>query len=107
MAATVDGKRTVLAAPFGIYEWQLSALTSDALETLTFSDYTGQTPDRVDFFVTTQADDHSDISMDWVSTTASSSQVGVRFKAENGGDLTGAVVKVWAYFFAMGQGGIG
>jgi hypothetical protein len=107
MAATVNLKKSVLAVPFGLYEWTLSSLTSDALEALVYGDYTEQTPDWVDFCVTTQADDHSDISLDWVSTTASSSTINVRLKAENGGDLTGAVVKVRAWFYAMGQGGIG
>jgi hypothetical protein len=106
MAATVNSSRTVLAVPFGMYEWKLSSLTSDALETLTYGDFTEQTPDWVEFVVTTQADDHSSIAMDWVSTTAASSQIAVRFKVEPGGNLAGAVVKVRAQFFAMGQGGI-
>jgi hypothetical protein len=104
MAATVNGKSTV-TMPY-VYKWDLSSLTSDQLETLTYSDFTTLTPVFVTFCTTTQATDHSAISMDWTATTASSSQINVRFKAENGGSLSGAVVRVLAFFAESASGGI-
>lgn len=106
MAATLSYSKTVLAVPFGVYEWKLSGLTSGHQETLTYSDFQEQTPDWLEMCVVTPATDQCNISMDWVSTTASSSQVVVRLRAEQGASLEGAAVKIRAHFFATAQGGI-
>ena len=77
-------------------------MTSAALVTLPVSDgFSNLAPRHVDFVVTTRPTDGSDVYMSWESTDANTeddSEIDLRFRADAGGSLGGAVIKVMVKF---------
>ena len=106
--ATVNSTKKWSEGQLTVLEYTLSGLTGGALATIPVTDaFTSIPPKRVDFYVTTKPTDGSDIYMSWESTdanTISDSEVDLRFKADGGGSLSGAIIKVQFKFLDSGYG---
>jgi hypothetical protein len=104
-AANVSGSRIVLHTPFIVHEWTLDTMTADQAEVLSHT-MTGVSPSFVTACVTTQATDESLVHIDWTASDTSANTVTVKTRVENGANIAGAVVKVWAIFLSAASGGI-
>ena len=106
MSATVD---STIASGFGDFTEmtvQLSSITAGALIAMAHGGPSGAAPHRVSHTVVTQPTSQDPIGMSWESTSTANNTASVRFTVPQGGDITGAVVKVYVQFKEAASGGI-
>lgn len=111
MAATVDSALNfATGSAFEAYTVQLSALVSDAVETVTvpLARPNSTTVGLVLPIVTTGATSGDQVTVEWVkaSDSATNGTVAVRARVAAGGDITGAVITVYILYFNRGAGGL-
>ena len=105
-AATVSNSKSLTAAPFFIRQHTFSSMTSDQKETLTHGGPSGATAFKVEYQVTTRPTSGDTLNMEWSASDTDNDTVTLRFYAEQGGDLAGAVVDVLVYWLDQASGGI-
>ena len=105
MSATVDKNAPSRFGDITETESQLSAITAGALIALSHGGPDGVTPYKVSHTVVTAPTSQDPIGMSWESSSTSANTVSVRFTVPQGGDITGAVVKVWTTFKDSASGG--
>lgn len=105
-AATATVAKEIRSIPHRVMEIQLSSLTSDQTESLTHGGPAFK-PDEVSFEMLTPPTALCAITPMRVTASDSTTICAVKFVAENGGDLAGAVYKVRMTFYSCKDGGIG
>ena len=106
MSATTD---STVATGFGDFTEttvQLSAITAGALIAQAHGGPSGATPHRVSHTIVTQPTSQDPVAMSWESSSTSNNTASIRFTVPQGGDITGAVVKVYCTFKEAASGGI-
>tara|TARA_R100000306_G_scaffold38569_1_gene38439 strand:+ start:46 stop:369 length:324 start_codon:yes stop_codon:yes gene_type:complete len=106
MSSTTDSTTATGFGDFTETTVQLSAITAGALIALAHGGPSGATPHRVSHTVVTQPTSQDPIGMSWESSSTSANTVSIRFTVPQGGDITGAVIKVYANFKEAASGGI-
>jgi hypothetical protein len=106
MAAAITERRLVASRPFLIEELTLITLEAGQQVVVTHQGTDGVAPFRAMMNVTTRATDGSPVLMSYESSDTSLDTVTLRFDTEVGGDLTGAVVKVFLEWHESADGGI-
>lgn len=108
-AATVDYKRTSVAgSDFQLQEMRLSSLTSGQLENVAHGGPNGVACLLVLPEVVTPTTSGDPVSVEHVvaSDDTTNNTLALRFRVPPAGDITGAVVKIWAIFIGRASGGL-
>ena len=106
MSSTTDSTIGTGFGDFTEMTVQLSSITAGALIALAHGGPSGAAPHKVTHTVVTAPTSQDPIGMSWESSSTSANTVSVRFTVPQGGDITGAVVKVWTTFKDSAAGGI-
>ena len=106
MSATTDSTVSTGFGDFTEQTIQLSSITAGALIALAHGGPSSATPHRVSHTVVTAPTSQDPIGMTWESSSTSDNTVSLRFTVPQGGDITGAKVKVYVTFKESAGGGI-
>tara|TARA_R100000458_G_C8071944_1_gene110355 strand:+ start:218 stop:547 length:330 start_codon:yes stop_codon:yes gene_type:complete len=106
MSATASGNKGTLFGDITETETTLSSITAGALIAMSHGGPSGATPYKVSHTVTTAPTSQDPIGMSWESSSTSDNTVSVRFTVPQGGDITGAEVKVYVTFKDSAAGGL-
>tara|TARA_Y100000310_G_C19967865_1_gene484128 strand:- start:120 stop:470 length:351 start_codon:yes stop_codon:yes gene_type:complete len=106
MSSTTDSTNSTGFGDFTEQTIQLSSITAGALIALSHGGPTKAAPHRVSHTVVTAPTSQDPIGMSWEASSTSADTVSIRFTVPQGGDITGAVVKVYVTFKESAGGGI-
>ena len=106
MSSTTDSTVVTGFGDFTETTVQLSAITAGALIALAHGGPSGANVHRVSHTIVTAATSQDPIGMSWESSSTSANTVSLRFTVPQGGDITGAKVKVYCTFKEAASGGI-
>ena len=106
MSSTTDTTLTTGFGDFTETTIQLSSITAGALIALAHGGPSGAAPHRVSHTVVTQPTSQDPVAMSWEASSTSANTASIRFTVPQGGDITGAVVKVYCTFKEAASGGI-
>lgn len=106
MSATTDSTVATGFGDFTEMTVQLSSITAGALIALAHGGPSGATPHRVSHTVVTAPTSQDPVGMSWESSSTSADTVSLRFTVPQGGDISGAKVKVYVTFKESASGGI-
>lgn len=112
MAASITKTETISTVPYHVQALTVETLIADQLASLAhggpYNSASTSTvkPFNVTCTVITPSNSLDPIFMSWENSTTVASTVSVRFSTSNGGDLTGAIVKLFVWFLDHGAGGI-
>lgn len=100
-AATVTQRKNLFnAEAFQVQEFLLSSLTSHQNEDVAHGGPSGVAPSFMQYEVQTAATTGHVVALEHIraSDDTSNNTIRLRAKVEDGGDITGAVLRVWVYF---------
>ena len=106
MSSTTDSTVVTGFGDFTETTIQLSSITAGALIALAHGGPSGANVHRVSHTVVTAPTSQDPIGMSWESSSTSANTVSLRFTVPQGGDITGAKVKVYCTFKEAASGGI-
>ncbi len=106
MSSTTDSTVATGFGDFTEMTVQLSSITAGALIALSHGGPSGAAPHRVSHTVVTAPTSQDPIGMSWESSSTSADTVSLRFTVPQGGDISGAKVKVYVTFKESASGGI-
>ena len=106
MALTVDSTKPTRFGDITEVELQLSSITDASTTSVAHGGPSGVAPYKVSHVVTTAPTSRDPIGMSWEASSTSANTVDVRFSVPQGGDITGAIVKMYVTFRESASGGI-
>ena len=106
MALTVDSTTPTRFGDLTEVELQFSSITDASTTTVSHGGPSGATPYKVSHVVTTAPTSRDPIWMSWEASSTANNTIDVRFSVPQGGDITGAIVKLFVTFREAASGGI-
>ena len=106
MALTVDSTTSTRFGDITEMELQFSSITDASTTTVSHGGPSGVTPYKVSHIVTTAPTSRDPVGMSWEATSTANNTIDVRFSVPQGGDITGAIVKMHVTFRDSASGGI-
>ena len=106
MSATTDSTVATGFGDFTEMTISLSSITAGALIALAHGGPSKATPHRVSHTVVTAPTSQDPVGMSWEGSSTDDNTVSIRFTVPQGGDITGAKVKVYVTFKESAGGGI-
>ena len=95
-AATISSHTDVLATPFVVRKFTVSAMTNGQQEVVTLSQKS--TPFKVDWTLKTQPTSGGLVCMEYKANTDATPSITIRFYTEAAQDITGATADVFVWY---------
>ena len=106
MALTIDSTTPTRFGDITEMELQVSSITDASTTTIAHGGPNGVAPDKVSHVVVTAPTSRDPVGMSWEASSTANNTIDVRFSVPQGGDITGAVIKMHLTFREAASGGI-